>query len=199
MSRWELTLAGQPLSLLKSGDGRLRLGRFFLTNPDLPGLRREQRRRAAAAPRRGRRLRADQRLQHALRAGRVRAAARAAAPTSPTCSRSRDVVRDRSASIVNGGAVGGRSLRFRYQVPGFLAETTIRVERSEIVGDRRPRRSSRHAPPRIDGTDVVWEVELPPRCLLTTLVKVGVPVNNAVVRAARTRRSASGWSRTPGR
>ena len=38
---------------------------------------------------------------------------------------SRDVGRDRSANIVNGGGIGVRSLRFRYQVPGFLAETIV--------------------------------------------------------------------------
>ena len=74
-------------------------------------------------------------------------------------------MRDRSASIVNAGGAGGRSLRFRYEVPGFLAETTIRVERSEVLESVNEHVVAA-APPRIDGTDVVWEVELPPRCLL---------------------------------
>ena len=42
-------------------------------------------------------------------------------------------VRDRSASTVASVGAGGRALRFRYQVPGFLAETTIGIERSGVV------------------------------------------------------------------
>ena len=70
-----------------------------------------------------------------------------------------------------------RSLRFRYQVPGFLAETTIRIERSEIV-ELATEDVVAQAPPRIDGTDVVWALELSPRCSLVTLVKVAARVNN---------------------
>ena len=81
-------------------------------------------------------------------------------------------VRDRSASIVAAAGAGRRSLRFRYQVPGFLAETTIRIERCEIV-DGSTEQVVAEVRPRIKGTDVVWTLDLPPRCSLLTLVKVG--------------------------
>jgi glycogen debranching enzyme len=85
-------------------------------------------------------------------------------------------VRDRSASIVAAAGAGRRSLRFRYQVPGFLAETTIRIERCEIV-DGSTEQVVAEVRPRIKGTDVVWTLDLPPRCSLLTLVKVGLSVN----------------------
>src|SRR5207249_3978575 len=86
----------------------------------------------------------------------------------------RSSVRDRTANIACGS--GGRSLRFRYRVPGFLAETTVRIERSEIR-DAGAERVLGQAPPRIDSSEIVWEAELPPRCALMALVKVGVRVN----------------------
>src|SRR5262245_65872578 len=39
LSRWELTLNGRPLSLLKSGTVDYYSAAFFVTNPELPGLR----------------------------------------------------------------------------------------------------------------------------------------------------------------
>ena len=39
LSRWELTLGGRPLSLLKSAQVDYDSAEFFLTNGDLPGLR----------------------------------------------------------------------------------------------------------------------------------------------------------------
>jgi glycogen debranching enzyme len=87
-------------------------------------------------------------------------------------------VRDRSACIATFADSQGRSLRFRYAVPGFLAETTIAIQRSEIVeASGEPVVSE--ARPRIDQCDVVWEVELPPRHTLMILAKVGVRVNKA--------------------
>jgi hypothetical protein len=38
LSRWELTLNGRPLSLLKSGTVDYYSAALFITNPDLPGL-----------------------------------------------------------------------------------------------------------------------------------------------------------------
>ena len=86
----------------------------------------------------------------------------------------RDSVRNRSANIACHS--GGRSLRFRYRVPGFLAETTIEVERSEIV-EAATERVLGPALPRIEGSEIAWEVELPARCALMALVRVGVRVN----------------------
>ena len=79
-----------------------------------------------------------------------------AAPTSPTSSRSgaRSATAARTSSPP---AAGRRSLRFRYQVPGFLAETTIQVERSEIVEAATERVVGGAAP--IDGDGFVWALE----------------------------------------
>jgi glycogen debranching enzyme len=176
VSRWELRLDGRPLSLLKSGPVDYDTAAFFLTNPDTPRLR-----------------------AHSIAVRRLRLVGSGAleqisvfntSSESISCDlrllceadfadlfEIKSGVRDRSGSIVVTAGAGRRSPRFRYQVPGFLAETTIRIERSEIV-EGATEDVVADARPHIDGTDVVWALELPPRCLLLTLVKVGVQVNN---------------------
>ena len=176
VSRWELRLDGRPLSLLKSGPVDYDSAAFFLTNPDTPRLR------AHSVAVRRLRLVGDGALEQ------ISVFNTASEPISCElrlrCAADfadlfeiRDRVRDRGASIVATVGAGRRSLRFKYEVPGFLAETTIRIERCEIVeGD------TEHVVvavrPRFTGTDAVWKLELPPRCSLVTLVKVGVRVNN---------------------
>ena len=175
VSRWELRLDGRPLSLLKSGPVEYDCAAFFLTNSDTPRLRTH----SVAV----RRLRL-------VGGGALEEIAIFNTVTEPISCELRlacgadfadlfeikSGVRDRSGSIVV--ASGRSSLGFRYRVPGFRAETTIRIERSEIV-EEATERVVAEAQVRIEGTDVVWEFELPPRCLLLTLVKVGVRVNNA--------------------
>ena len=151
LSRWELRLDGRPLSLLKSGPVDYDSAAFFLTNPDTPRLR-----------------------AHSVAVRRLRLVGGGAleqiavfntSSESISCElrllcgadfadlfEIKSGVRDRSGSIVAAAGAGRRSMRFRYQVPGFLAETTIRIERSEIVegGDgARCRRGA--APHRRDG------------------------------------------------
>ena len=75
------------------------------------------------------------------------------------------------------------SLRFRYQVPGFLAETTVRFARSQIV-ETATDRVVTEVRPRVDGTEAVWVLDLPPRSSLRALVKVGVRVNNVTFEPA---------------
>ncbi|HET9288676.1 MAG TPA: glycogen debranching N-terminal domain-containing protein [Gaiella sp.] len=175
VSRWELQLDGRPLSLLKSGQVDYDSAAFFLTNPDTPRLRAH-----SVAVRRLRLLGGGALEQIAVLN---------TSSESVSCElrllcgadfadlfEIKSGVRDRSGSIVAAGA-GRQSLRFRYQVPGFLAETTIRIERSEVV-EAATEQVVAAAQPRVDGTDAVWALELPPRCLLLTLVKVGVRVNN---------------------
>jgi glycogen debranching enzyme len=175
VSRWELRLDGAPLSLLKSGPVDYDSAAFFLTNPDTPRLRAH-----SVAVRRLRRVGGGALEQ---------ITAFNTAPEPIACElrlhcgadfadlfEIKSGARDRSASIA-AAAVGPHSLRFRYQVPAFLAETTISVERSEIV-DGATEEVLAAAPPRVDGTDAVWELELPPRCMLVALVKVRVRVNN---------------------
>jgi glycogen debranching enzyme len=174
VSRWELRLDGRPLSLLKSGTVDYDSAVFFLTNPDTPRLRAH-----SVAVRRLRRV-GDGALEQlavfntASEPVSCELRLRCAADFADLFE-IKSGVRDRSANIVAAAGAGRRSLRFRYQVPGFLAETTIRIERCEIVD------ATEHvvaeARPRIKGTDVVWTLELPPRCSLLTLVKVGLSVN----------------------
>jgi glycogen debranching enzyme len=175
VSRWELRLDGRPLSLLKSGTVDYDSAVFFLTNPDTPRLRAH-----SVAVRRLRQVgggaleqiavfnTASESISCELR---LRCAADFA-----DLFEIKSGVRDRSASIVAAAGAGRRSLRFRYQVPGFLAETTIRIERCEIV-DGSTEQVVAAVRPRIKGTDVVWTLDLPPRCSLLTLVKVGLSVN----------------------
>src|SRR5262245_41269329 len=174
LSRWELILGGRRLSLLKSGTVNYYSAAFFLTNPELPGLRAN-----SLAIRRMRFVghgaleqlsvfnTAPEPVAFELRL--------ACGADFADLFEVRSSVRDRSASI--GRVAGDRTLRFRYRVPGFEAETTVRIERSEILESSSEEVLAR-ASPRIDGSDVVWELELPPRCALTAVAKVGVRVNN---------------------
>jgi glycogen debranching enzyme len=176
VSHWELRLDGLPLSLLKSAPVDYNSAAFFLSNPDTPRLR-----------------------AHSVAVRRLRLVGGGAleqiavfntSSESISCEMRlrcgadfadlfeiRSGVRDRSDDIVTAAGAGRRSLRFRYQVSDFLAETTVRIERSEIV-EGATEHVVTEVRPRIEGTDAVWQLELPPRCFLLTLVRVGVRVNN---------------------
>ena len=178
VSQWQLRVAGRTPSLLKSGAVDYDSAAFFVTNPELPDLE------AGSLAVRRLRLVGDGLFEEVsvLNARPVPLAFEvrlACGADFADLFEIRDVVRDRSLAIGRTGSLGGRSLRFRYEVPGFLAETTIRVERSEVL-DTVTERAVAPAPPRVDGAELVWEVELPPRCQLVALLKVGVRVNNAV-------------------
>jgi glycogen debranching enzyme len=176
LSRWELRLGDHPLSLLKSSTIDYNSAGFYLANPDLPGLP-----AYSVAVRRQRRV----------GRGAIEQIAAVNTKSEPTeialrlgCGADfadlfevRSAVRDRSAHIRTSADSYGRSLCFRYAVPGFLAETAITIEQSEIV-DASGKRVSQ-ATPRIELSDVIWEVEVPPRHALVVLVKVGVRVNKA--------------------
>jgi len=173
LSRWELSLGGGRLSLLKSSTVDYDTASFFLANPDLPGLP------ANSLAVRRMRLVGDGALEHLT-------VFNTAAESFPVelrlaCDADfadlfevRDSIRDRSANITRHSQ--GRSMRFRYRVPGFLAETTIRIERSEGVAAATGQVLG-PSQPRIEGNEILWEVELPPRCALMALAKVGVRVN----------------------
>jgi glycogen debranching enzyme len=173
LSQWELRLGGRRLSPLKSDTVDYNSAAFFLTNPELPGLPAN-----SLAVRRMRLVGGGAVEQLAVFNTAPESIAielrLACGADFADLFEVRGSVRDRSANIAHGS--GGRSLRFRYRVPGFLAETTIRIERSEIL-ESGTEQVLGQAPPRIDGTDIVWEAEVPPRCLLVTLAKVGVRVN----------------------
>ena len=175
LSRWELTLGGRPLSLLKSAQVDYDSAEFFLTNGDLPGLRAN-----TAALRRVRFVGSgalEQLTVFNTGSDLIRFELRlACAADFADLFEIKDGVRDRTPRTTLRAGPGSRSLRFRYEVPGFLAETRIDVERSEIV-DAVTDNVTAQSSPRVDGSDLVWEVALPPRCVLTALLKIGVRVN----------------------
>ena len=132
VSRWELRLDGQPLALLKSAAVDYDSAAFFLTNPETPHLRAH-----SVAVRRLRLVggglleqievfnTASESISCELRL--------LCAADFADLFEIKSSVRDRSATTVAAVGAGGHALRFRYQVPGFLAETTIRIERSALV------------------------------------------------------------------
>src|SRR5262245_64119328 len=130
LSRWELSLGGSRLSLLKSSTVDYNTASFFLANADRAELP------ANSLAVRRMRLVGSGALEHL--------AVFNTAPVSILVELSlacgadfadlfevRESVRDRGANIARHAS--GRSLRFRYRVPGFVAETTIQVERSQVV------------------------------------------------------------------
>src|SRR6185437_3499724 len=164
LSRWVLTLADKPLSLLKSRVVDYYSASFFLTNPDLPraGLRANT---------------VDVRRTRFIGNG-VAEQIVALNPTSEPvrlelrlgCGADfadlfevKSAVRDRRARIVKNHEA--QALRYTYEVPGFLAESTVRIHRSDIV-DPTERRIIRAAPASIVGDDIVWNIELPSRTAL---------------------------------
>ncbi len=133
VSRWELRLDGKPLSLLKSAAVDYDSAAFFLTNPETPRLRAR-----SVAVRRLRLVgggppRADRGLQHHLGSISCELRLLCAADFADLFeirSRVRETAPPGTIPTVGGG---GHALSFRYGVPGFLAETNIRVERSAVV------------------------------------------------------------------
>jgi glycogen debranching enzyme len=175
VSRWELTVDGRPLSLLKAGDVDYDSAAFFLTNDDGGGLR------ANSLAVRRLRLVGGGALEQidVFNTGSepIRFELRLACGADfADLFEVRSAVRDRGESIAVDGPAG-RAVRFRYGVPGFLAETAVKVERSALL-DSVTEEVTGQAPPRVDGADVVWDLELDPRVQLGILLKVHVRVNN---------------------
>ena len=177
VSRWELTLGGRPLTLLKSAVVDYYSASFFLFNPDLPGLR--------AGSVAVRRLRfvgngvveqiavlnsSDQPVHLDLKL--------ACGADFADLFEVRDVVRDRTATTAR--KPGTNALRFTYQVPKFVAETTIKIPRSEIIASH-DRHVIAPAPPRIDGDGVTWSIDLPPRNALVTRLEVCLRNNDGTL------------------
>ena len=159
LSRWELRLGGRRLSLLKSSTVGYDTASFFLANPELPGCAANSSGGSANAGCRRRRAGAARGVQHGDGGDCGRAEASRAAPTLPTSSRC--AVPFATGARISPAILADSSLRFRYRVPGFVAETMMRVERSEVVEAGTGQMLS-PSPPRIDGSEIVWEVELPP-------------------------------------
>src|SRR5215813_6217359 len=177
VSRWELTLAGSPLSLLKSAIVDYYSASFFLTNPDLPaaGLRAN-----SIAVRRLRFvgngvIEQIVAMNSAMEPVNLELRLRCGADFADLFE-VKSVVRDRRSNTVRHH--DQRALRFQYQVAGFKAATTISIRQSEIV-DSGTRRLVGAAPPQIEGDEIVWKAVLEPRLALVTEIRVGLEDNGA--------------------
>src|SRR5262249_53007012 len=170
VSRWELTLNGRPFSLLKSEAVDYYSAAFFLTNPDLPGLR--------ANTLSVRRLRfvgngvLEQVAVFNSSAEPVRFELRLGCDADfADLFEVKSSVRDRSANI---DTEANERLAFRYDVPGFHAETLIGVQRSDIF-DRGIFQGIEHiaaqVTPRIEDNEIAWEVELPAHHLFVAVLE----------------------------
>ncbi len=172
VSRWELTLWDKPLSGLKSGVVDYYSASFFLTNPDLHevGLRAN-----SVAVRRLRFIGngvAEEILVLNSTFEPVRLELKLGCGADfADLFEVKSAVRDRRAHIARSDEA--RALRYTYEVPGFLAETTIRIARSDIV-DPEAKQVIRDAPPTIVGDEVIWYVELAPRTALRANLEVGL-------------------------
>ncbi len=176
LSCWELTLNGELLSPLKSRAVDYYSAAFFLTNPGTTGL--------PASTLTIRRLRFvggglhEQISVYNPTPGPVRFELRLTAGVDfADLFEVKSRVRDRSASIDVEHDPQERNLHFHYEVPGFLAETDVRVAQSRVVPGMETVHGGRDAEPRIEGDGVVWDVELEPRHMLFALVRVTVRVN----------------------
>jgi glycogen debranching enzyme len=178
VSRWELTLGGKPLVLLKSAVVDYYSASFFLFNPDLPaaGLR------AGSIAVRRLRFVGNGVLEQIAAANCSSNAVRFELTLS--CGADfgdlfevRDIVRDRRDQIVR--VHDQRTLRFGYQVPGFVAETTIAVQQSEVLDPSH--RAIAQSPPRIGKDDITWNVELQPRQALVARIDVSLRNNQGTL------------------
>ena len=176
VSCWELTLDGSPLSVLKSGPVDYYSAAFFLTNPDLEGIR--------ANTLTIRRLRfvgdglSEQIAVYNPTPVPVRVRLRLSVGSDfADLFEVKSAVRDRARTIEVRHDAGERAVHFRYEVPGFVAESDIRVARSRVGTGIDGVEPFTEAPPRVDGDAFVWDVELGPRRLLDALVRVTARLN----------------------
>jgi glycogen debranching enzyme len=179
VSRWELTLDGRPLALLKSRVVDHYSAAFFLTNPDLPNLRAH-----SLSIRRSRFVGGgvheqiavyNSTPQHASFELRLSVGADFA-----DLFEVKSAVRDRSASIDTEHDPDEGLLHFHYEVPGHLAETNVHVASSPI----RPGFAEEvvtEIAPEIEGDDIVWRVELPSRHTMTAVLRVTVQLNETAL------------------
>jgi glycogen debranching enzyme len=177
LSRWELTLNERPLTLLKSATVDHYSAAFFLTNSDQCGLPTN-----CLAVRRLRFVGSGALEQIELTnstAEPVRFGLRLGCGADfADLFEIKDIVRDRRASTVT--KHGRRLIQFRYEVPSFLAETTVSVARSTVSEAADGRVVSKVAP-RIEGDEIIWDVQLPPRHVFVTLLNVSMRLNHEIL------------------
>jgi len=190
LSFWQLTLNGRPLSLLKSRVVDYYSAAFFLTNPDMPGIRAN-----SLSVRRFRFVGGGLHEQISVynsAPGPVRFELRLSVGADyADLFEVKSSVRDRSVKTDTEHDPDEGLLHFHYENAGFLAETNVQVALSGVLrsGNQRKvnpstpidREGLEEHPPRIDGNDLVWDVELPSRSVLGIVLRVTVRVNEKVL------------------
>lgn len=190
LSCWQLTLNGRPLSLLKSRVVDYYSAAFFLTNPDMPGIRAN-----SLSVRRFRFVGGGLHEQISVynsAPGPVRFELRLSVGADyADLFEVKSSVRDRSVKTDTEHDPDEGLLHFHYENAGFLAETNVQVALSGVLrsGTQRKvnpstpidREGLEEHPPRIDGNDLVWVVELPSRSVLGIVLRVTVRVNEKVL------------------
>jgi glycogen debranching enzyme len=194
VSRWELTIEGEPLSVLKSQVVDYYSAAFFLTNPDLPGLR------ANTLSVRRLRFVGNGFFEQigVVNAGTMPARFELRLDVGADYADLFEVksrVRDRSASIETRHDREAGRLQFGYGAPGFAAETDLRILRSgtldpdalgEVLGGELDAQAVRRlplvpVPPSVEGNALVWRLELSPREFWGAELGVAVRVNERVL------------------
>ncbi len=158
---WVLTLEGKPLSLLKSRAVDYYSAAFFLTNPDLPEIRAN-----GLSVRRSRFVGDGLHEQIRITNNLITPAAfelRLSAGTDfADLFEVKSVVRDRGRAMDVEHDPAIPLLHFHYETDGFLAETNVRASEPALV----------------DGDDLVWQLDLPPRGTWEVRLLVTVRLNN---------------------
>ncbi len=180
VSCWALRLCGKPLSLLRSRVVDYYSAAFFLTNPDLPGLRAN-----SLSVRRFRFVGGGVHEQVAVynstpEPARFELRLEAGSDFADLFE-VKSVVRDRSAAIDVEHDPDDPNLHFHYERESFLAETNIHATRSRIVQGIEGTGEGFEVKPRIDGNAFVWDLDLPSRCTFVTMLRVTVRVNDTVL------------------
>jgi glycogen debranching enzyme len=146
LSKWVLTVNGSRLLALRSRVVDHYSAAFFLTNPELPGLPAN-----SLALRRlrfvGNGLHEQIRLQSFLYEPTQLEVRLAIGNDFADLFEIKNYVRDRSAAIERTHAADGSRVRFAYANGDYTAETTVQAS----------------PPGRIDGDDLVWDLEIPPK------------------------------------
>jgi glycogen debranching enzyme len=192
ISKWELTLNGQPLSLLKSQVVDYYSAAFFLTNPDLAGIRAN-----TLTVRRFRFVGGglhEQIIVANAFTEPVRFELRLSAGADyADLFEVKSRVRDRNANIGTAHDADKGGLQFHYEVPGFVATTSVQTLRSGILDQSAfsevagrledadaqtiQRLPITPAPARVEGNDLVWDLQLGPREFFGVGLRVTLRVN----------------------
>jgi glycogen debranching enzyme len=194
VSRWELTVDAQPLSLLKSGVVDYYSAAFFLTNQDLPGIR------ANTLTVRRFRFVGDGLFEQigVFNAGTepVEFELRLAVGSDyADLFEVKSRVRDRSAYLETRVSPEEETLVFTYGVPGFEAETKLHILRSGVLGSESVRETLggelnaetmrelplAMVPVNIEDGALVWQLELRAREFWTVELAVSMRVNERVL------------------